>query len=105
MAHEVMSTLCEDVKLNISATYLKPGFAFGGSCLPKDLRALVYRAARLDLKLPLLESALPSNREHLNRAMEAVLDLPPAASASSAWPSRKTPTICAKAPWSACSNS
>jgi GDP-mannose 6-dehydrogenase len=76
-ANEVMSTLCEDVKLNVSAAYLKPGFAFGGSCLPKDLRALVYRAARLDLKLPLLESALPSNREHLQRAVDAIADLPP----------------------------
>ncbi len=73
--HEVMATLCEDVKLNISKAYLKPGFAFGGSCLPKDLRALVYRAAHLDLKLPLLESALPSNQQHLDRAIQAVLDL------------------------------
>jgi len=73
---EVMATLCEDVKLNISSAYLKPGFAFGGSCLPKDLRALVYRAAHLDLKLPLVESALPSNEQHLRRAIEAVLDLP-----------------------------
>lgn len=76
-AQEVMSTLCEDVKLNISPTYLKPGFAFGGSCLPKDLRALVYRASRLDLKLPLLEAAMPSNREHLQRAADAIIDLPP----------------------------
>lgn len=76
-AQEVMSTLCEDVKLNIAPTYLKPGFAFGGSCLPKDLRALVYRASRLDLKLPLLESAIPSNREHLQRAADAIVDLPP----------------------------
>lgn len=74
--HEVMATFCEDVKLNISSAYLKPGFAFGGSCLPKDLRALVYRAAHLDLKLPLLESALPSNEQHLRRAIQAVLDLP-----------------------------
>ncbi len=58
-------------KLNISAAYLKPGFAFGGSCLPKDLRAMRYRAARLDLKLPMLESILPSNEEHLRRAIEA----------------------------------
>jgi GDP-mannose 6-dehydrogenase len=73
---EVMATLCQDVKLNSSAAYLKPGFAFGGSCLPKDLRALVYRAAHLDLSLPLLESALPSNQQHLQRAIDAVLDLP-----------------------------
>ena len=73
---EVMATLCRDAKLNSSAAYLKPGFAFGGSCLPKDLRALVYRAAHLDLKLPLLEAALPSNEQHLRRAIDAVLDLP-----------------------------
>ena len=72
---EVMSTLCEDRKLNISSAYLKPGFAFGGSCLPKDLRALTHRARRLDLTLPLLESALPSNHEHLRRALETILDL------------------------------
>jgi GDP-mannose 6-dehydrogenase len=70
---EVMSTFCQDTRLNISAAYLKPGFAFGGSCLPKDLRALVYRAGQFDLSLPLLESALPSNREHLARAIDAVM--------------------------------
>lgn len=74
---EVMRTLCEDTKLNISPAYLKPGFAFGGSCLPKDLRALTYRAGRLDLRLPLLEAALPSNQEQLRRAIEQVLDLGP----------------------------
>ena len=73
---EVMATLCEDEKLNISPAYLKPGFAFGGSCLPKDLRALNYRASRLDLRLPLLEAALPSNQQHLQRAIDAILDLP-----------------------------
>jgi len=73
---EVMDTLCRDVSLNISRAYLKPGFAFGGSCLPKDLRALVYRAARLDLKLPLLENVLPSNNAHLDRAIQLALDLP-----------------------------
>jgi GDP-mannose 6-dehydrogenase len=77
-ADEVMRTLCRDVKLNISPAYLMPGFAFGGSCLPKDLRALNYRAARLDLKLPLLESALPSNEQHLRRAIEAAAELPAA---------------------------
>lgn len=73
---EVMGTLVKDVKLNSSAAYLKPGFAFGGSCLPKDLRALTYRGSRLDLRLPLLESALPSNQSHLDRAVAQILDLP-----------------------------
>jgi GDP-mannose 6-dehydrogenase len=75
-SHEVMDTLCEDKKLNISSAYLKPGFAFGGSCLPKDLRALVYRAGRLDVNLPLLASAIPSNDAHLKRAIDAILELP-----------------------------
>jgi GDP-mannose 6-dehydrogenase len=75
-ADEVMQTLCQDTTLNISPAYLKPGFAFGGSCLPKDLRALAYRANRLDLELPLLESVLPSNARHLERGIQAVLDLP-----------------------------
>jgi GDP-mannose 6-dehydrogenase len=66
------------VKLNASAAYLRPGFAFGGSCLPKDLRALTYRAGRLDLKLPLLDNVLPSNDAHLRRAVQALLDLPEA---------------------------
>jgi GDP-mannose 6-dehydrogenase len=73
---QVMATMCRDAKLNISPAYLKPGFAFGGSCLPKDLRALTFRASRLDLKLPLLESVLPSNDEHLRRAIREVLELP-----------------------------
>jgi GDP-mannose 6-dehydrogenase len=71
--YEVMETLCRDERLNMSAAYLKPGFAFGGSCLPKDLRALTYRAMRMDLKLPLLESVLPSNQRHLERGIERVL--------------------------------
>ena len=75
-AGEVLDTLCRDGKLNISPAYLKPGFAFGGACLPKDLRAVVYRAGRLDLKLPLLETVLPSNAQHLNRAVQKVLELP-----------------------------
>ncbi|MFY9978259.1 MAG: UDP-glucose/GDP-mannose dehydrogenase family protein [Candidatus Sulfotelmatobacter sp.] len=62
-----------DTRLNISPAYLSPGFAFGGSCLPKDVRALTYRAKELDLKLPMLESLLPSNSEHIERAVEAVI--------------------------------
>ena len=73
---QVMATMCQDTKLNISAAYLKPGFAFGGSCLPKDLRALTFRASRLDVKLPLLEAVLPSNDEHLRRSIRDILELP-----------------------------
>lgn len=71
---QVMATLCLDKKLNISTAYLKPGFAFGGSCLPKDLRALTYRASRLDLDVPLLESVLASNEAHLQRGIHRLMD-------------------------------
>ena len=74
-ADEVMQTLCRDVKLNISPAYLRPGFAFGGSCLPKDLRALIYQVGQMDLQMPFLGSVIPSNEEHLWRAIEAVEDL------------------------------
>lgn len=75
-ATEVMETLCKDTKLNSSAAYLRPGFAFGGSCLPKDLRALNYRSLHMDLSLPMLDSILNSNARHLTRAVQAVLNLP-----------------------------
>ena len=68
---EVMSVLCKDYKLNTSAAYLRPGFAFGGSCLPKDLRAITYRGQSLNVKLPLLNSVLPGNDAHLARAVAA----------------------------------
>jgi GDP-mannose 6-dehydrogenase len=74
-SHEVMSIFCSDTKLNISPTYLKPGFAFGGSCLPKDIAALLYATRRADLDLPVLEHILESNERHLQRAVETLVDL------------------------------
>ena len=70
---QVTKIFMSDTKLNISSAYLAPGFAFGGSCLPKDLRAITYRGKELDLELPLLESLMPSNSKHVDRAVDAVL--------------------------------
>jgi GDP-mannose 6-dehydrogenase len=73
-AHAVMNIFCQDRKLNISSAYLLPGFAFGGSCLPKDLRALSYQAKMHDLQLPILTSILPSNEMQIVRGLQLVME-------------------------------
>ena len=69
----IMELLCEDSQLNISKAYLRPGFAFGGSCLPKDLRALLYMAKREDVEIPMLAGMLPSNQIHIDHAADMIL--------------------------------
>ena len=71
---EVMNLVCQDTQLNISTAYLKPGFAFGGSCLPKDLRATSYLAKTRDVELPMLNGILQSNRQHVELAISKVLE-------------------------------
>lgn len=73
-SHEVMDIFCRDEKLNLSSYYLKPGFAFGGSCLPKDVRALQYRAKEVDLDIPVIQAILGSNHLQIQHAIDEIVE-------------------------------
>ncbi|MEM6277656.1 MAG: nucleotide sugar dehydrogenase, partial [Pseudomonadota bacterium] len=74
-SHDVMDVFFRDTRHNISASYLTPGYAFGGSCLPKDTRGLAFLARREGVSAPVIDSILPSNRDHVLRALDTVIDL------------------------------
>jgi len=72
--HEVMDIFCMDTKLNLSSYYMKPGFAFGGSCLPKDVRALTYKARSCDIDVPILNAIIPSNNRQVEKGLEMIIE-------------------------------
>lgn len=73
-SHHIMDMFCQDTKLNLSPYYLKPGFAFGGSCLPKDLRAFIFESKKLNIDLPIISSILPSNKLHIENGIKLVME-------------------------------